>query len=586
MGIILGLNAYHGDSSACLLRDGKVVAAAEEERYQRIKHWAGFPMQAVHYCLDFADISIADVDIVAVNSDPKANLLRKAAYVLSKKPDLELVQSRLQKAKERVSIVDLLNNHFPNTPFRGKVQRVEHHRAHLASAYLASPFSEAVILSLDGFGDFSSAAWGMGRGSDLQVDGNVFFPHSLGIFYQALTQFLGFDKYGDEYKIMGLAAYGNPGYLDKMGQIVKIQKDGTYRLNLDYFRHHNKNFTMSWSGGSPTVGRLYSGAMEELFGAPRAAADPLEQKHMDMACSIQAMFEKALFSLLNSLHTRYGSKNLAFAGGCAMNSAANGQIRSNTPFRNLYIPAAAADAGGALGAALSAWHASRPELAHGHITTAYLGNGYSDAQIAATLDQYTKQLAVAGCTVKRSIPSELLDDTVEAIDSGLIVGWFQGRMEWGARALGSRSILADPRRADMRDHLNKKIKLREPFRPLAPVILREAVGEWFTSDHEVPFMSEVYSIRQEKRSLIPAVTHVDGSGRLQSVAEDSNPLYYQLIQAFGKKTGVPILLNTSFNENEPIVCTPQEALNCFLRTKMDLLVIGPFIVRRNGKGDG
>ncbi|MBF0383059.1 MAG: carbamoyltransferase [Magnetococcales bacterium] len=581
MEITLGLNAYHGDSAACLLMDGKLVAAAEEERYRRVKHWAGFPVEAIRYCLQVAGVSLSDVDTIAINSDPKANLWKKAAYIVTRKPDLQLIKKRLQKAQKRLSIEEELLQHFPDTLFKGKVKWVEHHRAHIASSFLASPFDEAVFLSIDGFGDFSSAAWGMGRGNKLSIDGSVYFPHSLGIFYQALTQFLGFGKYGDEYKVMGLAAYGTPNYLKEMRQIVQLNSDGSYQLNLDYFRHHNENIEMSWNGGSPHVGQLFSERLSELLGIPRKAEDSLEQHHKDIACSVQAMFEEALFHLLKKLHDQYDTSNLALSGGCAMNSAANGKIRLNTPFTNLYIPPSAGDAGGAVGAALSVWSANTSGSIHSHLDHASFGNSYDDEAIELVVDEYRERLTESNCIISKNSSEELIAECVDAIDSGMIIGWFQGRMEWGPRALGNRSILADPRRADMRDRLNKKIKLRETFRPLAPAILREAVGDWFESDYDVSFMSEVFSIREEKRPLIPAVTHIDGSGRLQSIRRDTNPLYYDLIKAFHAKTGVPLLMNTSFNENEPIVCRPQEALDCFLRTRMDLLVMGSFIIRRN-----
>ncbi|HRK62291.1 MAG TPA: carbamoyltransferase C-terminal domain-containing protein, partial [Candidatus Omnitrophota bacterium] len=453
--------------------------------------------------------------------------------------------------------------------------------AHLASAFLLSPFSQAVTVSVDGFGDFASTSWGVGNGTKIKIDGRVYFPHSLGVFYQALTQYLGFLNYGDEYKVMGLAPYGEPKYLDEMRKIVLLQADGTFKLNLDYFCHHREGVDYRWEGGVPHVGLLFSGALEQLLGQARQPQDEISQKHKDLARSIQAMYEEAFFHLLNSLHKRYQLDCLALAGGCAMNSVANGKISLKTPFKQVYIQAAAGDAGGAIGAAFSFWHQMNPSAGRFEVKNGSWGESFSDVAIEHCIEASRGELEDQGCEISFiSDDQKLCQKTASAIEQGKVIGWFQGRMEWGARALGNRSILGDPRRTDMKDILNLKIKRRESFRPFAPSILREKSKDWFERDDEVPFMEKVFQIRPEKRSLIPAVTHVDGSGRLQTVTEEANPIYHKLIQSFETLTGVPILLNTSFNENEPIVCKPKEALNCFLRTKMDVLVLGHFIIER------
>ncbi len=582
--IVLGINAYHGDSSACLLKDGRLVAAAEEERFRRIKHWAGFPSEAVRYCLAEVGASLADVAHVAVNSDPQAHLWRKAWFALTHRPDPRLILNRLANRRRRLSIEEALGAAFPAPAFAGRVHFVEHHLAHLASAFLVSPFTEAVAVSVDGFGDFASAAWGLGRGAAVDVTGRVYFPHSLGIFYQAMTQYLGFPHYGDEYKVMGLAPYGEPRYLDKLRGIVQLQDDGSFRLNLDYFRHAREKVEYTWDNGAPAVGTLFTHALEELFGPARHQDEPLAPHHRDLARSVQAMYEEAFFHLLNTLHRRYAVPALALAGGCAMNSVANGKVYRQTPYRHVYVQSAAGDAGGAIGAAMATWHrvngADRGEpMAH-----AYWGPQFSDNEIGQLLQERRGQILAQGCQITQiNDEGELCRRTAQAVADGRVVGWFQGRMEWGPRALGNRSIVCDPRRADMKDILNLKIKRRESFRPFAPSILREAVPAWFETDDDVPFMMQVFQIREEKRPLIPAVTHVDGSGRLQTVDRSTNGRYYRLIEAFDRLTGVPMVLNTSFNENEPVVCRPVEALDCFLRTKMDVLVLGGWVIDRTSQ---
>ena len=580
MSYVLGINAFHGDASACLLRDGRLVAAAEEERFRRIKHWAGFPREAIRWCLADAGIALADVAHLAVNQDDRANIGRKLAYVVKSRPDFSLVLDRFRNKRERATIADTVQREL-GEKFAGRVHFIEHHLAHLGSAFLVSPFEEAVAVSVDGFGDFASAAWGVGRGGKVELDDKVYFPHSLGIFYQAVTQFLGFPHYGDEYKVMGLAPYGVPRYLDEMRKVVLLQKDGGFRLDLSYFRHATEKIEYEWEDGDPVVGTLFTPKLAELLGPARSKDEPLEQRHRDIARSAQAMYEEAFFHLLNKLHERYRIDALTLSGGCAMNSVANGKVYQRSPFKHLYVQSAAGDAGGAIGAAFIAWSQLEPNGAHFDMDHAYWGPAFSDDEIKQLIDTRAKEIADSGCSVERvDDEAGLCDRTAAAVAEGAVVGWFLGRMEWGPRALGNRSIVCDPRRADMKEILNAKIKRRESFRPFAPSVLREAVGKWFETDDDVPFMMQVYQIRAEKRATIPAVTHVDGSGRLQTVTAGTNPRYYRLIESFRSRTGVPMVLNTSFNENEPVVCTPAQALDCFLRTKMDLLVMGNWMVRR------
>lgn len=584
--IIIGLNAFHGDASAALLRDGQLVAAVEEERFRRIKHWAGFPSEAIRYCLSQANISLSDVDRIALNQDGGANLSAKLAYLLKARPGIGLLMEKIKNRGARARAPELLAQAFPGVELRAGLDQVEHHLAHLSSAFHVSPFEEAVVVSVDGFGDFASAAWGVGHGERIDIEGRCLFPHSLGIFYQAITQYLGFPHYGDEYKIMGLAPYGAPRYLPQMRRIVRLQSDGSYELDLRYFRHQTDRIAFKWQGGAPQFADLFTPALEDLLGPRRRETEQLEDRHRDIACSAQAMYEEAFFNLLNVLHARRRIGAVALAGGCAMNCVANGKIRRMTPFKQVYVQAAAGDAGGAIGAAFAVWHRNGGKRSF-VMDHAYWGPRFGADDIERLLTDQSARLASAGCIVANiGDERELCKRTAKAVTDGKIVGWFQGRMEWGPRALGNRSIIGDPRRADMKDILNAKIKRRESFRPFAPSVLQEAVADWFEDDDGVPFMTQAFQIREEKRPIIPAVTHVDGSGRLQTVKQEANPRYYALIAAFRDLTGVPMVLNTSFNENEPVVCKPKEALDCFLRTDMDVLVLGDVMIARDRSNSG
>lgn len=577
--IILGLNAFHGDSSAALLIDGELVAAVEEERFRRQKHWAGFPTHAIAYCLSARKLQLRDVDHIAVNRNPTANLTKKVTHTLKTRPNPKFLLERVRSAGRTVGLRDRLNSEFPGQDFKGNIYRVEHHLAHLASSFLVSPYPEAAAVSLDGFGDFASAAWGLGMGTSTRIDRRVFFPHSLGIFYQALTQYLGFPNYGDEYKVMGLAPYGQPKYMHEMRQVVRCEEDGTYELQLDYFRHHKEVVDFQWDDCQPNVATIFTSALEDLLGPARSQDEEVTTRHLDIASSLQAMYEEAFFNLLNTMHDEYPTDSIILAGGCAMNSVANGKVHQRSPFTEMFVQAAPGDAGGAIGAAFTAWHNLSGAPRNFEFTHSYWGPSFDAASIEDALT--TRESELEGYAVGRLSDDELIPAVADALASGNVVGWFQGRMEWGPRALGNRSILADPRREDMRDIINSKIKLREDFRPFAPSVLREHVGDWFESEADVPFMMRVFLIRSERRSQVPAVTHVDGSGRLHTPSDETNPRYCRLIREFHERTQVPMLLNTSFNENEPIVCTPSEALACFLRTDMDWLVLENTLVVRN-----
>ncbi|MGQ9778226.1 MAG: carbamoyltransferase family protein, partial [Thermodesulfobacteriota bacterium] len=507
----------------------------------------------------------------------------KALFTFSKRPSFKLVSDRLKNALKVVDLKTIICKEFntQSSRLRAKIHNIEHHIAHLGSAFFVSPFDKAAVVSVDGFGDFVGAMWGIGKGNKLDIRDRIFFPHSLGLFYLSLTQYLGFPKYGDEYKVMGLSSYGEPAYLDKMRQIVHLHNNGSFKLNLDYFIHHSEGVAMTWDGGEPKMGPVYSQKIEKLLGSARKRDEEITKEHENIAASLQVMYEEAFFNLLNYVYEQTKIPVLCLAGGCAMNSVANGKIFDRTPFQEVYIQAAAGDAGGALGAAYYVWHQILNKHREFVMEHAYLGPQFGEAEVREALDVRREELNHNTCTVwKIENEDELCRWTAERIAEGKIVGWFQGRMEWGPRALGNRSIVVDPRRAEMKDVLNARIKRREPFRPFAPSILLEKTHEYFEKDYPDPFMIKVYPIRPEKRPIIPAVTHVDGSGRLQTVRKEDNPLYWKLIKEFENLTGVPVLLNTSFNENEPIVCTPQDALDCFLRTKMDVLVLGKYCITR------
>jgi carbamoyltransferase len=580
---VLGINAYHGDVSAVLLQDGRLIAAVEEERFRRIKHVAGFPTEAIRACLKMAKVSGGDIDHVAVSRNPRAHLWRKALFALRHRPGAGLMRDRAANYHKVQGLPQTVADALAVTGAEKQpaFHWVEHHPAHLASAFFVSPFDNAAVCAIDGFGDFVSTSWAVGRGSRLEIIDRTYFPHSLGLLYLAITQYLGFMKYGDEFKVMGLAPYGKPEFVPEVQKLVRLLPGGKFELDLSYFTHWSGGARMTWDDGEPAIERVFSETLERELGPTRRSDEPVTSRHEAIAASLQVVFEEAVFHILNGLHERTGMLRLCLAGGCAMNSVANGKIRERTPFEEVYIQPASGDNGTALGAAYYVWNHVLGQPRRFVMTHGYWGPEFVNGEIGKALDARAADLRAAHCSVQViADEAELLDWTASRIADGHVVGWFQGRMEWGARALGNRSILADPRRADMRAIINTKIKFREKFRPFAPTIIEEAHGEYFDGSVADPFMMQVYPIRFEKRDVIPAVTHVDGSGRLQTVNKEANSRYWGLIRAFERKTGVPILLNTSFNENEPIVHQPAEALDCFIRTRMDVLVLGNHVITK------
>ena len=577
---VLGVNAYHGDSSACLVRNGEIVAAAEEERFLRVKHWAGLPLKSIKYCLEAADIGLEEIDHIAISRNPMSQIHRKILFALRRRPNIGFVLGRLKNMRRaggiKSQIAEGLN--VDSSRIKAQFHPVEHHIAHSASSFFVSPFEEAAVVSIDAFGDLRSTMVSVGTGSRMDVVSTVEFPHSLGLLYTAVTQYLGFLNYGDEYKVMGLAALGQPSYLEEFRRMLKLTPEGHFELDLRYFRHATEGVSMTWDNCEPVIGLAFSEYMVERLGPSRKPEQEISERHKDMSASLQAVLEEAYFHVLRWAYDSTGKKALALAGGVAFNSVANGKISANTPFDDVYIQSAAGDAGTALGSASYVYHQVLGNPRSFVMENAYWGPEYDDTEIVAALRRYE-------LTYSKMAEVELLERTASAVAAGGVVGWFQGRVEWGPRALGNRSIIADPRRADMKDILNEKIKRRESFRPSAPSILIEAVGDYFEETYPDPFMMKVYPIRQCKRQEIPAVTHVDGTGRLQTVRKQDNPRYWGLIKEFERQTGTPIVLNTSFNENEPITCSPKDAIECFLRTQMDVLVMGDYFVDRNSQPD-
>ncbi len=584
MCLILGLNAFHPDAAACALRDGKLVAAVAEERLDpRVKHAAGFPGRAIKAVLDMAGASLSDVDYLAIGNNPNANLGAKLTHVLHRPfgSGREITTHFRRRASRRT--LRQLAAHAcgaSESDCRFRVMRVEHHLAHLASAYFASSFDRAAGFSYDGSGDLTSAMFARCEGNRIEVLNRVHVPHSLGFFYTALCQFIGFRRFGEEYKVMGLAAYGQPAYLEFMRELLVANGSGDFRLNKPYFIPLGRSLEDCMdNGGEIVLPPLYSEALVRRLGPPRSNGAALAQREIDLAASCQTRFEEVVLHCLAELHRRVPCENLVTAGGCALNGVCNARILRDTPFTQSYIQGAAADDGTALGAALYVWnHVLGMERA-GTIEHAFWGPGHAETEMESALRG-------AGLSYQRLEGDALLQCVANHLNAGHVAGWYQGRGEWGPRALGNRSILAHPGWPGIKDLINAKVKRRESFRPFAPSILAEAAGEYFEQDIPSPFMTYVVKIRPEKRAILSAVCHEDGTARLHTVVRAQNPIFYDLIRVFERKSGLPVLLNTSFNENEPIVDTAEQAIHCFTRTDLDVLCLGPFLTCKPGKALG
>lgn len=579
MSVILGINAFHADSAACLVVDGVLKAAVAEERLgERLKHSPRFPEHAIRHVLKDAGLRLKDVSHVAIARDPQANYAAKVAYTLSHpvKSASAVVEHFRRNTKTRDlldQIADICGEDASSVRF--ETVHVEHHLAHIASAYYLSPFdSVTAAFSYDASGDFASAMAAKCEGPKIEVLDRVTLPNSLGFFYSALCQFIGFDDFGEEYKVMGLSAYGEDCYRDLMRQLVSADERHWFKLDQRYFGMHEGGESGAIDENKHLImGRLFTDALVKKLGEPRKRSEPINQREKDIAKSTQTRFEEMAIACMERLHRLVPSDRIAMAGGCALNGVANARILRDTPFRKAYLQAAASDDGTCLGAAYHVWHAVLGRKERFHMKHAYWGPEYPENRLRQAAES-------EGLPILHLDESALIARVAGLLEQGKIVGWFQGRSEWGPRALGHRSILANPAIPGMKDTINAKIKRRESFRPFAPSVLRELVSTYFEQDIESPFMMHVAKIRPEWRERLPAVTHVDGTGRLQSVERSSNPKYYDLIQAFRARTGMGVLLNTSFNENEPIVDTPEQAVDCFRRTDMDALCLGNYLTEK------
>jgi carbamoyltransferase len=556
---ILGISCFYHDSAACLVRDGEIVAAASEERFTRKKHDASYPHNAIRYCLEEGRIKSSDLDHVGFYDKPLLKFERIITSYLANFPRSYFAFMKAVPVwlREKLWTKDLIARELD---YKGEILFAEHHQSHAASAFLVSPFKEAAILTVDGVGEWATASLAAGSGNSIRMLKQINYPHSLGLLYSAFTYYLGFKVNSAEYKVMGLAPYGEPRYYDQiMSELIDVHADGGFRLNMEYFAY--------------VYGlRMTNGHFEKLFeGPPRQPESPLDQRHKDIAASIQKVTEEVMMRLAFSLHTETGFTDLCMAGGVALNCVANGRILKTGPFKNIFIQPAAGDAGGAIGVAKYIYHTLLGNARDSGLRHVYLGPSFSSDEVESFLDE-------TGAKYQRLEREELLRKVASLIADQNVVGWFQGRMEFGPRALGNRSILADARRAENRDRVNLKIKFRESFRPFAPSVLEDHSAEYFALDCPSPYMLLVGQVREDKR-VIPSVTHVDGSARIQTVSRETNSMFYDLIAEFYKLTGVPVIINTSFNvRGEPIVCTPQDAFRCFMRTNMDFLVMDHFLL--------
>lgn len=572
--LVLGLNTEHGDSAAALVGARGPIAAIAEERLSRKKHTADFPALAIREVLRIAQVSPGELTAIAVARNPKANLLGKGAFLLRNAREAPGLIGRRLKVHERVrSMHQLVANVVGQSVEHARLFHVEHHLAHAASAFYWSPFERAATLSIDGAGDFATAMWGVGERQKITVKRRSLWPHSLGVFYTALCQLIGFDRYGEEFKVMGLSAYGKPRYLNALKQVVDFSPSTGLRLNLDFFRHHRGQRLETVVDGSVHFERLYSDKLLELMGPARRREEPLTDRDCDVAASLQARYEEVFLSMVQHAVSVANCRDIALAGGCLLNSVANGRMLTEGYVDRAYFQPAATDDGTAVGAAHYVLHQRFGVPRCGAVASAFWGPAWSDSDIEPVVRGLNRPFV-------KLAPSELVDRAARAISQGKIVGWFQGREEWGPRALGNRSILCNPALSGMKATLNARIKNREAFRPFAPVVRLPDLSRIFEGEHEVPFMVVVYKVREQWRPLLPAVTHQDDSGRVQTVTREQNALYYDLIGRFGELTGIPVLLNTSFNENEPVVHSPEQAVACFERTQMDALGIGPYWIEK------
>ena len=580
--IILGINCYHANSSAALVVDGKLVFAIEEERLNRIKNSGGFPYLSIEECLKKGKIKLSEVDYIATNSNPRKFFLKKLFLLLKNPVNIRELFLKSKNILNKLKINNELDKLKNLGNFSGKIVNIEHHLSHIASSYHISNFNKACGVSVDGSGDFTTTSNSVCINGNIEMKDRIFYPHSLGIFYTALSNFLGFDLYGEEYKVMALGAYGNSSLDSKLEELIHINNYGKFNLNLNYFLHHKNVNTFKIVNNEIVISKLLNESLvEDLLGfKKRNRNEELKTNHFNLAKSLQNLFEKAYFNYINFTYDKFQIENLCIAGGCAMNSLANGKILKQTKFKDIFVQPAAYDAGGAIGAALECANQNNQKIFKEKNLKLYLGPDYSNKYIEEILKIKKNELLTENVETKFSNDDKLIETTVSLLEKKNIIGIFRDRLEWGARALGNRSIIADPRGNDVKDMINSKIKRRESFRPFAPMILYDYLKDWFHLDREINSMMEVHEIVEKKKDIIPAVVHKDKTCRLQTITKKDNEFIYKLLKSFHDKTKIPILLNTSFNENEPIVCRPEEAIDTFLRVDMDALILQNFILTK------
>ena len=569
--VILGINSNHADSSACIIVNGKIVAAAEEERFNRLKHWAGFPENAISYCLEDSGINFKDIEEVAINTNPLSNFGPKIFYFLKNYILGEKKLEILKRYKNKFNLKFRLKKKFGSNE-KLKIRYIDHHLSHISSAFYPSGFENCLAVSIDGFGDFSSLVVAQCSNKKIKIIKKLLFPNSLGVFYESMTQLAGFNKYGDEYKLMGLSAYGEPRYYETLKKNCFINEN-IFKLNLKMYEFHKKNFSYNFEG-EPNQKFLLNKNIYKKFDENEDYILNKNDFAKDIASSAQKIFEEVLFKIIDQYKGE--NENLVLSGGCALNSLANGKLVEKKIFKNIFVPFCPGDNGGSIGAAIYVHKEKNPSLKIENLKNPYLGKKYSNDDVEIILKNFSNKVEYQKFNENDKLNSFVCDKLL----SEKIIGWFQDRMEFGPRALGNRSIISSPIGSNIKNLINTKIKLRENFRPFAPSILEEKVTEWFDKKINSQYMSFVGKIKDDKRSIIPAVTHIDGTGRLQTVNGQQNRKFYKLIKKFYEISNVPILLNTSFNENEPIVMTPEQAIDCFLRTEMDYLVINDFFIHK------
>ena len=567
---ILGLNIFHADTSACLVIDGKIVSAVEEERFTRIKHYAGFPINSIKFCLENSKLSIENIDYIAVNFNSKYNFNEKFKFSLFHNPFVILKKFLFSYKKQNIK--KIIEKNF-SVKFKGKIEYVPHHIAHVSSSYLASGQESSLGLSIDGSGDFSTLEAYTCKKNNLSLLKKINYPHSLGIYYQAFTQFLGFRNYGDEYKMMGLASYGNPIYVDKIKKNI-IFFDGTdFKLNLDFFTHHTGEFSYYFENDIPVFENLFSNKINNIFGRPRGRNENIEQFHKDLAASVQDVFENIVISMIKEINKNNEFENFSLSGGCAFNSVLNGKIEKLKMFKNIYISPNVGDAGGSVGAALFTSKKYEKEFLNCKIINSFLGTKYSNNYIEENIIKSTNLKYMKISHQYFNDFDKLIDFSTDLLKEKKVIGWFQDRMEWGPRALGNRSILADPSDSEVRNKINLMVKNREDFRPFAPAILSEYVNEYVESEIESEFMTYVSEAKDKAFTDIPGTVHINKTCRYQTVKETTNKKFYKLIKCFKEKTGIPAVLNTSLNMSEPICENPNQAFELFAKSSMDCIVL-------------